>query len=79
MAARANTIRVKIAVAVDPDGDWNSSGWRDGSPEGMIAFASGPFDSSQVTWVEADVPIPDPPVSEQAAQGTTAPAERRRA
>jgi hypothetical protein len=60
------TKRVRIAVAMQPDGDWNSAGW--GSVDGGVTvpddekrrIALDPMDDHcLLSWVEADVPVPD--------------------
>jgi hypothetical protein len=58
------TIRVRIAVRVEPDGEWDSRGW--GYPGGaekdyMLTdgLDEGALDARYpVIWVEADVPVP---------------------
>ena len=58
------TIKVKIAVAVDPKGEWAAAGWSDGgepADEGTLINHTiedvGP--GELVYWVEAELPIPD--------------------
>ena len=59
------TVKVRIAVAVDPDGDWNASGWLkpDGSPaaEEAMDIALGEVKESAARyWIEAELPLPEP-------------------
>lgn len=59
----ANTVKVRIAVAMQPDGNWNAVGWRnadDSQAEG--AALSAVNDSARLVWVTASVPIPEPEV-----------------
>lgn len=55
------TVRVRIAVSVDPDGVWNSCGWSEGSDadKSGLAFEEQAYGGA-LHWVEADVPIPEP-------------------
>ena len=58
------TIRIRVAVAVMENGDYQASGWkingkestqaRDTARECAEAYVSG--SSAQIRWVEADVP-----------------------
>jgi hypothetical protein len=58
------TVRIRIAVAVDSGGGWNSCGW--GSSRGnekddeLISLVMEPMDDAVVRlhWVECDVPVP---------------------
>lgn len=60
------TVKVRIAVAVNADGNWNSSGWKkakdsdamDLAQEGLQEISS----CEKVYWVEADIPIPEPEI-----------------
>lgn len=60
------TKRVRIAVAIDSDGEWNAVGWggASGSDYASSEYAArDPMDDAAVLhWIEADVPIPPPPV-----------------
>lgn len=57
------TVRVKIAVAIDPTGNWNSSGWsNNGVPvikDAMDIAVDGVGDGEQRYWIEADIPVPE--------------------
>lgn len=57
------TVRVRIAVAMNPYGHWCVAGreWMDDAQKVQCIGAAG----STITWVEADIPIPpEPPVIE---------------
>jgi hypothetical protein len=61
------TVKVRIAVAVDPSGDWSASGWlkRDGKVaegEAMDIAIDGVNEGEARYWVEAELPIPEPQV-----------------
>lgn len=58
------TVRVKIAVAVDEFGGWNSSGWRSKKPDYESEAQSLALEGVEGVhvafhWVEADVPVPE--------------------
>jgi hypothetical protein len=58
------TVKVRIAVAVDPEGDWNATGWRgrDGEPvdeEAMEIVADNLNPGERRFWVEAELPVPE--------------------
>jgi len=65
------TVKVRIAVCVDPQGDWSSSGWSGATDEDMMENASGDtsMDAKQY-FIEAEIPIPEPEI----VQGTVSPA-----
>jgi len=57
------TVKVRIAVAVDPCGNWNASGWL--NPDGQIAEGEamdiaidGVNEGASKYWVEAELPVP---------------------
>lgn len=53
-------MKVRIAVAVDADGDWNAVGCRALSDEKAAGYAADTIsDPYHVRFVEADVPLPD--------------------
>lgn len=53
------TVRVRIAVAVDPGGNWCASGWMTGSPESMMDNCLDEVGAGEARfWIEADVPLP---------------------
>lgn len=55
------TVKVKIAVVIDDEGNWTANGWNDGEKECMgicldiIDIIDGDV---QRFWVEAELPIP---------------------
>lgn len=54
-----NTVRVRVAVAVSPDGNWLASGGKydtDAFAEHAVKYATG----DRLTWITADVPKPEP-------------------
>ena len=64
-------IKIRIAVAVAPNGEWNSSGW--GRPEKEVSdkdkmdIAVEPLDSGEAQYfIEAEVDVP----KETTIQGT---------
>ena len=58
------TVRVRIAVAVGPDGLWNACGWiikSTGQPadkDAMDIAVDGTADGEARYWVEATLPMP---------------------
>jgi hypothetical protein len=58
------TVRVRIAVAVDKDGKWNCCGWKTDmtakkyDAEAMGLAVDGVADGEARYWIEADVPLP---------------------
>lgn len=53
------TVRVRIAVAVQPDGGWNAAGWEDGSDNEKLDAALQPMTNNAAhVWIEAEVPVP---------------------
>jgi hypothetical protein len=58
------TVRIKIAVAVTPDGDWNAAGWRNAKGETRrdAAIEGLDADEYQTMWIEADIPLIETPV-----------------
>ncbi len=57
------TVKVRIPVAVYPNGDWGSEGCSNSLTEGeMLAFIDtqwGRYERS-IVWITAEVPIPEP-------------------
>lgn len=54
-------VRVRIAVAVDPQGNWAAAGWMADKDQesSMAATAVEQVDEGEhIVWVEADVPLP---------------------
>ncbi len=62
------TIRVRIAVAVAPNGQWAAGGWNSWEDQTRIddydlassAIEGTDSDNARITWVEADVLLPPP-------------------
>lgn len=59
------TKKVRIALAIDKDGDWNASGWgRDGKitadADMMSSAVEMVADGENQFWIEAEVEIPEP-------------------
>jgi hypothetical protein len=67
-------VRVRIAVAVELDGSWSASGWSGANADTVKAAVADSLGSDDVrwSWVEADVPMPEP---EETVQGVVAVAE----
>ena len=56
------TVQVRIAVAVDEDGDWHaigSNGWDDSLSKAEAAHGWGSGQKA-LTWLTAELPIPAP-------------------
>lgn len=59
------TVKIKIAVAVDPQGNWNASGWkvhgRQPEDREFLSCALEGLDSSEEStfWVEVELPVPE--------------------
>ena len=67
----SGTVRVRILVAVDARGRWNSAGWIGADEDDMRENISVGVDMAPgevYHWIEAYVPIPVPVVS--VVQGT---------
>jgi hypothetical protein len=59
------TVKVRIAVAVDPDGCWNSAGWLMGNGENagweaMELACENVGTGERRYWVHAEVAVPEP-------------------
>ncbi len=56
------TVRVRIAVALGADGQWNSCGWSGdaATDDEKAGLALDPMEDAIVGihWVEADIPLP---------------------
>ncbi|MFA5053170.1 MAG: hypothetical protein WC565_03890 [Parcubacteria group bacterium] len=67
-------VRVRIAVAVGPDGTWSASSWSGADTDDVKMAIADSMDSETIrwSWVEADVPMPEP---EETVQGVVAVAE----
>lgn len=56
------TVKVRIAVAVDSDGDWSASGWKGARDyHAMGTAVDGVGDNASRYWITAELPIPEAP------------------
>ena len=55
----AKTVKVRIAVAVDPKGHWQASGWRDAGEEVWDCVLDCVDDGEARFWITAELPIPE--------------------
>ena len=56
----SRTVRVRIAVAVDPTGDWSSAGWKSADPGKLHSYAVEDLEPGERRyWLEADLEIPE--------------------
>jgi hypothetical protein len=54
-------VTVKIAVAVDPDGNWDSYGWHKSEqdkPEHAMELAADGCEDCATYWIEAELDVP---------------------
>jgi len=57
----SKTVKVRIAVAVDPSGEWSATGWHEASDELMMECARDSVaDGEALYWLEAELAIPEP-------------------
>ena len=55
----SGSVKVRVAVAVDPDGEWNAVGWAGGSDKERLAAARDLVgDGEACYWLEATVAVP---------------------
>jgi len=54
-----DSVEVKIAVAVDPEGYWNATGWRDADAAAMDLAVETVEEGEARYYVTARLPIPD--------------------
>jgi hypothetical protein len=64
MSTKERTVKVRVAVAVDPDGAWNASGWgnADGPVDAQMAMeiaCESVGTGENRFWLEVEVPIPE--------------------
>lgn len=58
--AKQRTVKVRVAVAVDSDGDWMAVGYRDASEAHSADDARGEVgDGASIYWLTAELPIPE--------------------
>ncbi len=68
------TVRVRIAVAVDDNGDFDCAGWREGDDDEIMDKARDNLEADCdrnviVTFVEAEITIPEAPKGQGTVQG----------
>jgi hypothetical protein len=52
------TVKVRIAVTVDSDGDWSASGWKGAQDDDAMGIAiDGVGENSSRYWITAELPI----------------------
>ena len=58
--SETKTVRVRVAVAVDPDGTWNAVGWSGAKDDDdMVGLALDMVGTQEsVYWLTADLPLP---------------------
>ncbi len=56
------SVKVRIALAIDEKGNWNSCGWKAGSDKDKMELACEVLPEGGINcfWVEVEVPIPKP-------------------
>lgn len=55
--------KVRIALAINSDGEWNCCGWSKADDSEKIDLAIegiGPANGDQLYWLEAEIEIPQP-------------------
>lgn len=58
-------VKVRIAVAVDAGGDWNSAGWASGSDDDKMGIACETVANGEARyWLEAELDVPNAVVVE---------------
>lgn len=59
----ARTIKIRIAVAVDPTGDWGSAGWSGADESKLHDYAAETMENGERRyWFEGEVEVPELPV-----------------
>lgn len=54
------TLKVRIAVAIDFDGNWSASGWDKGGDDQLMDIAAEGVDVGETRyWITAVLPIPE--------------------
>ena len=59
MPTKPKTVRVRIAVAVDAEGEWNSFGFSEMGEDAMSHAAEHVGDDPAKYWIEVDLPAPE--------------------
>ena len=56
---QGKTVRVKVAVGVEPTGKWNAFGWSHGTDAEKMELAVEPLDPGEARfWLTATLPVP---------------------
>lgn len=56
-------VKVRVAVAVDPTGHWNATGWRGAKDGQMMELAVETVEDGEARYfLEAELEVPDVPV-----------------
>lgn len=69
------TVKVRVAVAVDSDGNWRAHGWPAREPVALscesmqFAATSATRSGAIIHWIWADLPIPAPAEVEATVEG----------
>lgn len=54
----SKTVKIRVAVAVDPQGDWHAVGWKDAhDPMSSAVETIAPGEARY--WLTAELPIPE--------------------
>jgi hypothetical protein len=54
------TVRVRVAVAVDTQGEWNAAGWSSGTEDERMEIACDNVQPGEARyWLEANLPLPE--------------------
>lgn len=70
-----NTVRVRVAIATDVHGRWSAAGWqlsdepRDDNELSMMAAEGLDSPFERITFIEADVPLPEQATVEAKVEG----------
>lgn len=53
-------VKIRIAVAITPDGKWNSCGWSEGDDEELMGMAADPLGTGEARyWINTEVEVPE--------------------
>lgn len=52
------TVKVRIALEIDPEGKWHACGFQDAGSWNEIMDSFDQLDNSARHWIEAEVPVP---------------------
>jgi hypothetical protein len=57
------TVKVRVAVAVDPSGKWSALGWSGETDKSVMASCVEHLEEGEARyWLEAELPVPEVPV-----------------